>query len=267
MDIEKVDTLIKFALSAAGQEDFESRELGPIHLVKYIYLADFAYSRNHRGETYTRVQWKFHHFGPWASEVFLRIKPTLESINAKERKISSPKYEEDFYRWSVDSEELYEELYEMLPLEVSAAIKKTIHDFGNDTAELLHYVYRTRPMVQAAPGEYLSFVFSEEEEDISKNEELESSEAEKPHLSVRQKKLRKAAIEKLRETVNARLDDRLLVGKKRQKHTPPRYDEVYYQGIEWLDRLTGEPMEEEEGVLEVSGESWRSSFRTKDDLS
>ena len=39
MDINKVDQLLKYILAAAGQEDFRNREVGPIHLIKYVYLA------------------------------------------------------------------------------------------------------------------------------------------------------------------------------------------------------------------------------------
>ena len=42
MDMHKVDQLLKYVLVAAGQEDYGNREVGPIHLVKYVYLADLA---------------------------------------------------------------------------------------------------------------------------------------------------------------------------------------------------------------------------------
>jgi hypothetical protein len=42
MDINKVELLLKYILVAAGQEDLGNREVGPIHLIKYVYLADLA---------------------------------------------------------------------------------------------------------------------------------------------------------------------------------------------------------------------------------
>ena len=42
MDIKKVDLLLKYILAAAGQEDPGHREVGPIHLIKYVYSADLA---------------------------------------------------------------------------------------------------------------------------------------------------------------------------------------------------------------------------------
>jgi hypothetical protein len=37
MNIHKVDLVLKYILAAAGQEDFGNQEVGPIHLVKYIW--------------------------------------------------------------------------------------------------------------------------------------------------------------------------------------------------------------------------------------
>jgi hypothetical protein len=53
MDINKVDLLLKYILAAAGQEDYGNREVGPIHLIKYVYLADLAFAEKHEGETFT----------------------------------------------------------------------------------------------------------------------------------------------------------------------------------------------------------------------
>ena len=37
-----------------------------IHLIKCVYLADLAYDKEHNGQTYTGIPWRFYHFGPWA---------------------------------------------------------------------------------------------------------------------------------------------------------------------------------------------------------
>jgi hypothetical protein len=52
MDIYKVDLLLKYILAAAGQEGYGNREVGPIHLIKYVYLVDLAFAERHRGETF-----------------------------------------------------------------------------------------------------------------------------------------------------------------------------------------------------------------------
>jgi hypothetical protein len=51
MNINKVDLLLKYILAVAGQEDYGNREVGPIHLIKYVYLADLAFAEKHGGET------------------------------------------------------------------------------------------------------------------------------------------------------------------------------------------------------------------------
>ena len=101
MDTNKIDNIILFLfLEANRQDDPSDRELGPIHLVKYVYLADLAYSEYHNGETYSGASWKFHNFGPWAVEVYDRIEIVVEKAGANKKLISNPRYEDDFVRYS-----------------------------------------------------------------------------------------------------------------------------------------------------------------------
>ena len=89
LDVSKIDKVIQFALALAGQEDdFKDRSLGPIHLVKYVYLADLIYAER-KGDTFTGVEWKFHNFGPWSLEVFSRIDPALAAIGAERKALPS----------------------------------------------------------------------------------------------------------------------------------------------------------------------------------
>lgn len=100
-DLAKVDLIIQYALLVAGQEDdYENRQLGPIHLIKYTYLADLYFARKNNGEIYTGIKWLFYKFGPWSQEVNSRIEPALLSINA-DQKIFESRYEErnDWVRW------------------------------------------------------------------------------------------------------------------------------------------------------------------------
>ena len=101
MNIQAIDEVLQFAILTAGrQDDYYERELGPIHLIKYLYLADLAYAEQHSGETYTAINWRFHHFGPWSNDAYMRIEPALNQIGAKCKTIQS-KYENDFVRWSI----------------------------------------------------------------------------------------------------------------------------------------------------------------------
>jgi hypothetical protein len=157
MDIKRVDLLLKYILAAAGQEDPGNREVGPIHLIKYIYLADLIFAEKHGGETFTGAPWRFHHFGPWAPEVYNRIDPVITEVGARVRQIPSSKAEGDIIRYSLVDESLVNQLEPELPFMLSVTLKGLIHRFGDDTTSLLHHVYRTPPK----PGQ-LS-LFSEEE--------------------------------------------------------------------------------------------------------
>ena len=151
----KVDLLLQYTLLTAGQEDWGSRELGMIHLIKYLYLADLAYSEHRNGEIFTGLNWKFYHFGPWAEELYQRIEPALLAIGAEKKVYPSTKYEKDCVRWLIQNDELHDELDSKLSIILSGAIQSSVHKFGSDTEGLLHFVYKTAPMLQASPGETL----------------------------------------------------------------------------------------------------------------
>lgn len=256
MDINRVDTLLRYILSVAGQEDPDNRELGPIHLVKYVYLADLAHSQRHKGSIYTNVPWIFHRFGAWSPEVYKRIEPVVREIDASERRISSPKHEDDFFRWELVDDKLFEELDRQLPFEITLAIKKAVHEFGDDTSGLLHFVYATDPMLRAAPGEYLSFKpYPEYEEDDTE-----------PQPSVKAQRLSKTAKKRLKEKINAMLSEKLAKKKKPSVYTPPRYDQIFFEGQKWLDEITGEPIESQEGQLSFTKDVWKSPFRAESDV-
>jgi len=70
MDISRVDKIIQYTLLVAGDEDdYFDRQLGPIHLIKYVYLADLDYAASHNGEIFTGVKWQFYKFGPWPKKL------------------------------------------------------------------------------------------------------------------------------------------------------------------------------------------------------
>ena len=109
----------------------------------------------------------FHHFGPWSPEVYSRIEPVISEVGAQVRQIPSSKAEEDLIRYSLADESLFNQLEPELPFILAVALKGLIHRFGDGTTSLLHHVYRTPPMLGAAPGEPLSFkgeTFDEEDQ-------------------------------------------------------------------------------------------------------
>lgn len=261
-DTNKIDLLLQYILVVAGQESGWDRELGMIHLIKYTYLADLAYSEHHDDLTYTGLPWKFHHFGPWSVELYQRIEPALDAIGASKQIIENPRDDKDFARWSIDDDELFDEIGDKLDLTVMGAIQSYVQRYGNDTSALLDYVYQTRPMVTAAPGELL--VFSPPEEKVEEIEEKIPT-VQKGPLTARQLKKRRAKLMALKERVGKRLDERQIETKVCAM--PPRYDEVFSNGVKWLDSLSGEPIEQDEYTAIVSDSMWKSKARFDPDVS
>jgi hypothetical protein len=138
LDQGRTDLLLQFILATAAQEDdWRSRELGPIHLLKYAYLADLAYAERREGASFTGATWQFYHFGPWQLQVFERIEPALAAIHANAKKISS-RYEGDFIRYSVADEEAEAvriKAEKDLPLGLVGTIQSVVHEFGGPWRE------------------------------------------------------------------------------------------------------------------------------------
>ena len=278
MNAPRVDLLLQFALVAAGQEDEQrDRRLGPIQLVKYAYLGDLAYAEAHQGETFTGAAWQFHHFGPWDAEVFGRIEPALAAIGTIKERLPGAIYG-DFERYTLQDEHLLDGLSTKLPGEVAGAIRRAVHEHGSDTASLLRDVYQTRPMLTAAPGEALVFEKPSRGASFSTVDDSElaslcasSARVAEPQevwttvpLRLREQRRtlrkRKQMALRLREAVRQRL-----AGPQAptQAAVPaPRYDDVFFDGVAWLDHQAGEPVPATSGELEFSHSIWKSRGRS-----
>lgn len=258
-DPNKIDQLISYALAVASQEDFGNRELGPIHLIKYVYLADLAFAETHAGQTFTGVAWRFYHFGPWSEEVYERIEPTVRQLGVTERKVQS-RYADDALRWSLDDVPgLFERLDEGLPLGVARAVKQAVHRFGQDTSDLLHFIYTTPPMLKAAPGEMLDLTT----ENKAAAEELRTSGEPqlKEKLSKSAQKRRAEKVKALRERAAVKLKEALERRRLAYPTPEPRFDEVFLKGAEWLNQQVGEIIQPEQGEVVFSADLWKSRAR------
>ncbi len=267
MDTEKVDLILKYVLVAAGQEDVGNQELGPIHLVKYVYLADLSFAEAHGGETLTGAEWQFHHYGPWSSAVHSRIQSVVQDVHATERVITSYKYESDFVRWKLLDDELYESLQGMLPFEVRHAIRDAVHQFGDDTTSLLHHVYTTWPMLHAAPHERLSFIRPKEQAamDSKETKRVETPQAVAP--SKKELKKKKEKLEILKERITRRLAEKEQKQKMVKPEPAPRYDDIFFNGVARLDELAGAPILPSAGEIAFSDEVWKSRARSDEGIS
>jgi hypothetical protein len=263
IDLNKVNKLLQYIIIVAGQEDDPfSRQLGPIHLIKYLYLADLSYAESHEGQTYTGLQWKFHHYGPWAEEAYNQIEPALSIIYAEKQTIPSTKYEDDFYRWSKTNDDLCDDLFNELDLSVTGTINRLVHQYGSDTPRLLDYTYKTAPMLNAAPGDQLNFAATLRNTSDQIDTIEDSSCA---MLTKRQEKKRTKQLLELKQKIRKKLESRRKESK--QSFTPPRYDDVFFEGLTQLDSLAGEPITPGEYKAEFSEDVWKSKSRSESNLS
>jgi len=252
-----VDHVIQFALLAAGRSDeWADRELGPIHLLKYVYLADLAHAERHAGQTYTGAQWQFFHFGPWSAEVHARIAPALSALGASEKRIPSQYGSDDFVRWSKADDDLFDRLDGQLPLPVAQTVKRDVRRFGKDTAELLHYVYATQPMLRAAPRDTLNFA---DLEPYPKPSGAPLSELCEP--TAKQKKRYEARARETKKRIAASLEAKRAQRAEKTAVPPPRYDEVFAEGVKWLDSLAGPQSGDVEGEATFTDDVWTSAAR------
>lgn len=258
----RVDLVLQYALLYAGEnnENFD-RQLGPIHLLKYVYLADLFHAERNKGGTFTGINWQFYKFGPWSQSVYERIEPALTAIGAEKKSFPSDYEEkEEWFRWSLHDEQLLQDKERELPPTIKLHLGHNIRKFGQDTQGLLHYVYSTKPMLSAAPNELLDFSVAY----VSSVKEPDTQPMKMDTLSNKKKKEFGKRMRTLRERYkNRQRKERKLINPV----TTPQYDGTYFEIITWLDSLAGEPFSEGEYIAEFSEEVWKSTARKGQDVS
>ena len=261
-DQARTELVLQFALLIAGEEDSPfDRQLGPIHLLKYVYLADLVNARRNDGKVFTGADWRFHKFGPWSNAIHEVIDPALRKIGAEKLEFASDYGEDDWVRYSVRDDRLLTEKGRSLPTWIAMELRRDIHKFGKDTPALLDYVYKTKPMLSASPNDYLDFSL-EVESFTEMMRERQQLRVDK--LSARKRKRFRERLGKLRneqqrrKTVRPNLLDPV---------ASPRHDDIYEEGIAWLDQLAGPQLESGDCLVEFSGEVWNSPTRKRGDVS
>lgn len=250
MDPSRVDSIMQYALAEARQnEDWRDRQLGPIHLIKYVYLADLEHAER-TGETFTGAPWRFYHFGPYCTEVWRRTDPAMEAMGAEDCSFDSQFQSEPAKRWrSRNPDRDVERAKQSIPIMTQLAVRRAVREWGADTKSLLHFVYTTEPMRAAAPREPLEF----------KAREVPPEYPAEPAQTKRQEKKSKAKREEILAKLKARKS-----GPRKRRTSPmrqPRYDEVFFEGIEWLDSLAGGPVPEDTGTVTMDDSVWHSQTR------
>ena len=256
MNEERLTQVYQYALIVAGREDDPfHRELGPIHLLKYAYLADEKYAEYNDGRTYTATAWRFHTFGPWSVGAHALIACAVAAIGAEEIKRVSDYGEQDYTRWKVHPEEGVERrLRETLPIEVKGVIERCVHTFGSDTSSLLNYVYSTRPMLRAAPGDDLDFLPRRKDQGATGSDFVPMVE----RLSKKKRARLSERMSQLREEFNKEAHEPAVdVGP--QDYPPTDVDD---EVLVWVDSLAGEPFPTNDADVTFSDDIWRSEARS-----
>lgn len=253
MNAEQTDLLIQYALAAAAEEEFPNNSLRAVHLLKYVYLADLAHAARH-GQTITGCAWKFFHFGPWCQEVQDRIEPALAAIGAERQEFETA-HDTLGVSFRIRNQDVLERLDPRLPLAASRPMRKAIKQFGCDTRGLLAFVYRTGPMLRAAPGDEL---------DLRRPSAAEvASEEAAETLSARQAKKKAERLRSLREKVQARLASP--PSQTRVRLDPAPYSSEVIDALATLWQAEAEP-EAVTASVRIADEVWRSEARSEDDV-
>jgi hypothetical protein len=261
VNTEAIQNVVGFVLAVAAEsDDFRERELGPIHLLKYLFLADVAHAERNDGETVTGIDWQFYRFGPWSLDALRAIEGATSSIGANERTFSSA-HRDDNRRWKIEDRDRAEDLRSSsLPIYVKGRLRSAVREFGNDTSGLLHHVYSTAPMLRAAPTDLLDFAVCAVEKESQRS--MTSAPAKPRKVSASFK--RKAS--DLRAKLSERRAAREARDKDRTRGRAPRYDALFFAGLEWFEAEAGEPAAGVSGVLEIAPEMWKSGFRRGDEV-
>jgi hypothetical protein len=155
---------VDYIVSVAGQHGYQ---LTITRIIKFLYLTDILYVR-HTQKTLTEWKWLFWDFGPYCNESVDLIKATRTANLITSRSLPSSfneeddftlySYPRDQYTYQSDLETHVTSLEKNIPLMVQMGLKSLIKKYGNDTKDLLNYVYyKTEPMKVATPRHFLDF--------------------------------------------------------------------------------------------------------------
>ncbi len=261
MNKKRIDALLVYILlEAQKSDDFKERSLGPIHFIKYVYLADLAYAETHNGETFTGIQWQFYYYGPWDVELWKYIEPSLASSGVQATRFPSDYESTDAIRWSGTFDNTLKSIAANLFIELQGVLSKAIRCFSNYTPELLNYVYNTPPMLKAAPQEFLDFLPTGWRFDASQSAIF--IKKQEPALKYKEEKKIKAWKEKASATLRAKIAERIEQRRQREVSlAPPIYDNVYFESVALLDAEMGEPLDEGNIKVTVLDDVWKSGVR------
>ena len=254
MDTRRTDLVLQLALAFAAERDGSDRELTATQLMKYVYLGDLAFAERNAGASFTGAPWRFGDHGPFADEVHARIEPVVRRLGADTRSAPNAKPGSDGARYSLADTALLGEAEAELPLPVVGAVKHAVREYVRDLRGLLDRVYRTAPMLRAAPEEPLDLALAEP------HPARAATAPAPPALPVKEQRRRAAALDTLKAAVAQKLAARA-PRRTVAAEPPPAYDALFREGTAWLDAEPGEPVSANEYTATVGDSVWTSEAR------
>lgn len=255
MNAQKTMAIYRYALAVAAQSDApQFRELGPIHLLKYAYLVDLDFATYHNGSTFTGIEWVFHSFGPWSFVAHALISTAMAASFIQETRRPSDYGRDDYFRWSLIADASDENNGGLdLPLEVRGTLDHFVRKFGSDTPNILHFIYSTPPLIDAAPGEKLDFSKA-----VPPIKESESS-----HVSLMQRlsDKQKAELTGRMRNLKTHFDQRYASTRSRRSFVRERRDADFSETAKWVNSLAGPSFPDGDVRVEFDDAVWHSEAR------
>jgi hypothetical protein len=217
---DKIIKLIKYIVCFANDHDIQ---LTTIRLVKFVYLADLYQARLNSGETITHFPWAFVNYGPYCSDVMKSIDDAVKMGFISSKSFES-RYSEKEYTVFSCHDENYPELRKEFPLGVLSQLQYAIKKYGDDTAQLLDYVYfGTEPMNKVKKGDILDFSLTMQPKPI---QPIETKKMSKKDIECA-----KVLVKKLKEKYSAASENL----RKDDSETDKWRDVLYFESLDTLD--------------------------------
>jgi len=257
-ETNKIEQLLRYILCVASSAEGFEKELSPIQLIKYAYLVDVDYAKQHDGNSYTGIDWQFYHYGPWNLNLFKMIEPALVSAGACRKTIPSI-YDKDSVRFYFQNETSCDDLGFKIDLRVQGSVQHYFRKFGNDTTRLLNFVYNTKPMVHSVPNQSIDLSICKTSPAYVVNK------LEEPVYTERHKKLLRQKSQTFLQGIRKKIEIKKQARKKAWK-PQPRYDQLYAENIGLIDsEINPSELQNLSGTAEIDQSVWKSETRRASD--
>lgn len=238
---EKILKNIDYIVCVAGLEGYQ---LTVTRFVKFLYLAEILYIK-HSKERLTDWEWLFWDYGPYCSNSLNALDDAIKKSIISSASYSSKfdeendfkliGYPKDIYKYHNDLESHITKLEKDIPIMVRMGMKQLIKKYGNNTSELLNYVYfKTEPMKAATPRSTISF-------DVNFHDDVK---IEQVKVSAKNEKRMREAITKLKSKMLKNKSVNLNINIQ-------NIDADYITGMEALNRLDENCDINESGIASI----------------